>query len=302
MVPAYNASDFIGKCIKSIISQSYDNIEIIIIDDGSTDDTPAICDYYAEKDDRVKVVHQPNCGRTAARWEGVKHSTGEWLTFVDADDLLPTNAVKDLVAASREDVDIVLGNGYLLPEEHRTVIPLEEFKHLTVRAEGQIGLPWGSLYRRPLLDYYAFDMSRDILMGEDYIFWLRIVFATNKDVAVCFENIYTKGEDHTCNTFVWTADYAQQINNLRMDAIPFCDHEKFLPDAINDRIAVLLMVAQCQKKSNWKHHTYYLELLQDMHRLGITFTAKQRLFLSLPSLFFRKLYIRLGSFLRSLRK
>ena len=88
IVPAYNNAPWIGRCLDSLLAQTYENIEIITVDDGSRDNTYAIMCAYAEKDSRVKVIHQENAGVTAARLRGVEEATGEWIGFVDGDDMV----------------------------------------------------------------------------------------------------------------------------------------------------------------------------------------------------------------------
>lgn len=86
IVPCYNVASFLPRCIESLIKQTYVNVEILLIDDGSTDDTPILCDQYAKVDSRVKVIHQENHGSSASREIGLKHIKGDFVTFVDADD------------------------------------------------------------------------------------------------------------------------------------------------------------------------------------------------------------------------
>ena len=96
IVPVYNVEKYIGMCIESILKQSFPDFEIILVDDGSRDNSGIICDKYATEDSRVRVLHQPNGGVTSARCNGVKNAKGEWITFVDADDTLPVDALKTI--------------------------------------------------------------------------------------------------------------------------------------------------------------------------------------------------------------
>ena len=88
IVPVYNAEKYLRECLDSIVNQTYHNIEIILVDDGSTDASGAICDEYADKDIRIKVIHSANKGVTAARINAFETSSGDYITFVDADDFL----------------------------------------------------------------------------------------------------------------------------------------------------------------------------------------------------------------------
>ena len=87
IVPVYNIGQYLESSIKSLINQTYRNIEIILVDDGSVDNSPAICDLYAEKDNRIKVIHQKNKGVSAARNAGMRVATGDYIGFCDGDDV-----------------------------------------------------------------------------------------------------------------------------------------------------------------------------------------------------------------------
>lgn len=93
IVPVYNVENYVGACIDSITEQSYDNLEIILIDDGSTDNSGAICDQYSNRDNRIKVIHQQNGGLSMARNTGLDVLRGEYVTFVDSDDLIHREAI-----------------------------------------------------------------------------------------------------------------------------------------------------------------------------------------------------------------
>ena len=284
IVPIYNAASTIQACIESILNQSEDDLELILVDDGSTDESGAICDTYIEKDQRVRVIHQKNKGRTAARWAGVQQSSGEWITFVDADDMLPVDALQALCKGINDDTDIVFGNGYSLSPETRISIPIEEFRHLAVRADGMIGVPWGSLYRRTVVTEYLFDLPRHIMMGEDYIFWLRLVFATEKPVSIVYERVYDKGDDHTSNVFEWTSDYCYELNEYRKSAVPVDYQDIYFDDMLSDRIANLFAVSVCRNRKEWINSRFYQDILTDLKIHHKSFSFKQRFFLALPSL------------------
>ena len=283
IVPVYNSQDTIAACIESILNQSYTDFELIIVDDGSSDDSSKICDKYINRDHRIHVIHQENKGRTEARWVGVNQSTGDWICFVDSDDTLPVDSLRLLQSGISENTDIVLGNGYSLSPESRTAIPIDEFRHLAVRAEGTIGLPWGSLFRRNVVTYYLFDIPRHIMMGEDYIFWLRLVFSTEKPVHIVYESVYNKGEEHTCNTFHWTAEYCYELNELRKSAIPIQFHQEYFSDMIVDRLDNMYAIAVSESKHKWKNSQYYQDILNDT-----PLSLNQKVFFSLSGKWLRR--------------
>lgn len=97
IVPVYQAEKYLTKCVSSILDQSYNNLEVILIDDGSTDKSPQICDGYANLDRRVKVIHKENGGASSARNKGIEIAGGEYICFVDSDDYMPQHAVKNML-------------------------------------------------------------------------------------------------------------------------------------------------------------------------------------------------------------
>jgi len=111
IVPVYNSEQYLPQCIGSIINQSYKNIEIILINDGSTDNSGGICDKYAKSDKRIKVIHTGNYGPAAARNVGIKNSKGEFIFFLDSDDFIENNAISLLIESyNQHKADIVIGD------------------------------------------------------------------------------------------------------------------------------------------------------------------------------------------------
>ena len=96
IVPVYRVEEYLERCVKSILSQTYENLEVILVDDGSPDQCPAICDACAEKDARVKVIHQENKGLSGARNAGIDAASGEYLAFVDSDDYVSPHFIEEL--------------------------------------------------------------------------------------------------------------------------------------------------------------------------------------------------------------
>ena len=96
IIPAYNVEKYLNRCLETVVNQTYENIEIILIDDGSTDQTPILCDTWATKDQRIKVVHKRNEGLSAARNTGMEYATGKYVGFVDSDDWIELDMFKYL--------------------------------------------------------------------------------------------------------------------------------------------------------------------------------------------------------------
>ena len=102
IIPVYGVEAYLGECLETVLNQTYENLEIILIDDESPDHCPEICDQYAQKDERIKVIHQKNGGAANARNHGLDMATGEYICFIDSDDKIENNYVEKLLNAIKE--------------------------------------------------------------------------------------------------------------------------------------------------------------------------------------------------------
>jgi len=109
IIPVYNTEEYLAECINSILEQTYNDWELILVDDGSTDNSGDICDDFAQRDSRIKVLHTENRGASHARNAGIEHATGKWISFVDSDDWISSDYV-DTIANTNEDYDIIYFN------------------------------------------------------------------------------------------------------------------------------------------------------------------------------------------------
>lgn len=129
IVPIYNVEKYLNKCVDSIINQSLRDIEIILVDDGSTDNSGEIADTYAQKDRRVKVIHKENGGQGSARNYGIEVAQGKYIGFVDSDDWIDLNMYEELyIAAEKENADIAVCNRKVFDENNnlRTIVNVSE--------------------------------------------------------------------------------------------------------------------------------------------------------------------------------
>ena len=123
IIPVYNVEKYLEKCLNSIINQTYKNLEIILVDDGSLDNSGAICDIYASKDNRIKVIHQENSGVSAAKNNGLKEATGELISFIDSDDTMDINFFDTLYNSLIEtDADIALVGYKVVNEKGKLIL------------------------------------------------------------------------------------------------------------------------------------------------------------------------------------
>lgn len=132
IVPVYNVESYLEECLDSIQNQTYTNLEVLLVNDGSTDRSKAICERYCQTDKRFRLMNQTNQGLSAARNKGVEISTGEYIVFVDSDDVIKTNYLEKLMHYMREDVDIVESQFTVSNEEFLA----KSFKEPSILFEG----------------------------------------------------------------------------------------------------------------------------------------------------------------------
>ena len=175
IVPVYKVEKYLDRCVESIVNQTYKNLEIILVDDGSPDNCPAICDAWANKDERIKVIHKENGGVSSARNRGIDAATGDYIGFVDSDDwiepdmyeLLADNAKKYDADISRcgyfvdwpDHIAQVGNGGILLYEDIERRCEMLRSYHL-------VSALWNKIYRRELFEEERLDES--LRITEDW--------------------------------------------------------------------------------------------------------------------------------------
>lgn len=132
IIPVYNAEKTLNRCLNSIIAQDFKDFEVLLVDDGSTDDSGKICDEYAAKDDRFKVFHKKNGGASSARNIGLDNAKGEYITFCDADDYTEANWL-DVFISNIKDYDIVVSSFNQIEKKYRIK---EFFLMMFIRGSG----------------------------------------------------------------------------------------------------------------------------------------------------------------------
>ena len=178
IVPVYKVEPYLRKCVDSILNQTYTNLEVILVDDGSPDNCGAICDEYAAKDNRVTVIHKENGGLSDARNAGMAQSKGEYLCFVDSDDLLPKKAIKTLVdTACSEKVQIVIGEHKRFDDEPGELSDTTAVQYLTpTEAMAEMFrngcASWARLYRKEIHQDILFPVGE---INEDEAIVLRLL-------------------------------------------------------------------------------------------------------------------------------
>lgn len=177
IVPVYNVQNYVGACLNSILSQTYQNFELLVVDDGSSDNSGAICDEIALKDSRVKVFHQENSGVSKARRFALEHSCGDYIVFVDSDDILANDALEYWCkVAIRDKADLVItpcsdvSDGCAIRLKMRVRGIFNNIKYRKMLGHGLIapGIG-GKFFARKLFSSETLDISKEIKNNEDLL-------------------------------------------------------------------------------------------------------------------------------------
>lgn len=194
IMPAYNAATSCEIAINSVLNQEYENFELIIIDDGSTDDTYKICEKYSIVDSRIKLIHQNNGGVSKARNTGLLHSSGEYTAFIDSDDSMESQFLKLMVTTIIEQKADIAICGYTAVSKYGESVwkPTEtiEFASMLVRENG-LNMLWNKLFKTALITHRFNESSS---MGEDLEFVVTY-FENVQSVALIDESLYNYAKD-----------------------------------------------------------------------------------------------------------
>lgn len=202
IIPIYNAEKYLRQCLDSIISQTYKDWECILVDDGSSDGSPVICDEYTHRDGRFKVLHKSNEGVSAARNDGLDKAKGEWIYFCDADDrLYDENSLNTLLKLT-ENADLAVAGYVAFDEETQKEVHLELIRPFTGVLDGRsyigehlepkkligfMGLLWNKLFKREIIHSEQFRFASDLYFAEDFLFVMQYV-ASEKCHTISIDN------------------------------------------------------------------------------------------------------------------
>lgn len=221
IVPVYNAEKTIGRCVEALLNQSYNNIEIILVDDGSKDSSFSICKGYSELDKRVIVVQKRNGGVSSARNLGLDNATGEYVMFCDSDDWVESNWCELLINNYQEDSLTMCGFFSIDNENKRTEVCVEEEIKKISRADyldtKLLGgfVPWNKIYSARVIKENHLKFPSNLTLGEDKIFVWNYLKAIHGDIICigkCLVNYVWPQNDSLTVNLPW--DYYAQCEDI----------------------------------------------------------------------------------------
>lgn len=214
IIPAYNAEKTLRRCVESVTSQSFRNVEILLIDDGSQDGTPALCDLLADEDSRVRVFHKENGGVSAARNLGLAEAQGAYILFADSDDWLAPGAIASMVGvADVQESDLVIADYFRVSNgavQSKGRIPDagpmdagEFLRHFTDSPSAfYFGVLWNKLYRREIIAHHGlrldagFSWCEDLLFNMTYYTHVNSVYVLRQPVYYYVRNMDSLSTQH----------------------------------------------------------------------------------------------------------
>lgn len=250
IVPVYNVSHYLEKCLNSILRQKNDNFELLLIDDGSQDDSGIICEKFALLDKRVRVIHKANGGVSSARNVGLANAVGSWLAFVDSDDIVDSDYLT--IPSSLKESDIIekgylVSNGgnvakHLIVKNETFNVGKEDYIYKRYFQKSQFAL-WNRLYSREIVNNVRFDERLKI--GEDLIFFLTILSRVRK-YSLCNEGYYEYSIREGSAMSLSKADIKQRIQRIFqmigiLKRVPECGNMHYLKSAILYRFNLLIL-------------------------------------------------------------
>lgn len=203
IIPVYNVEDYLSECVDSILNQTYENYEVLLIDDGSTDKSPQICDTYSEKNNKISVIHTRNRGLSAARNLGTEKAQGEYIFYLDSDDYVENNVLERMFKiVDQDNADIVCGN-FMYTYPDRTVIAIKEEKEYEVldthSAMEQLvkgkkiqNFAWGKLIKKEIALNHKFPVGK---LFED-MYWTHDIIDQAEKIGIDYQSfVYYRQRD-----------------------------------------------------------------------------------------------------------
>jgi len=278
IVPIYNVEQYLHQCIDSIIGQSFNNLEIILVNDGSTDKSGDICEEYAKVDSRIKIIKKENGGLTSARRAGIEKATGDYVVVVDGDDWIDKQTIQSCVAVicNNSNVDLVLFS-YTKEYPNRSIKnqTFSEDKDFSIQSEFQTGVYrrlfgltnseleypekldylttlWGKMYRRELALSGKYVDTQEVGSGEDGIFNLDALQACKQAVYINKPFYHYRKNDSSLTSKYRPKlpDQWELLFNMMQNKIDECHFGLDYQEALNNRIALSVLGIGMNKLSD----------------------------------------------------
>lgn len=226
IIPVYNVEMYLDECLNSVINQDYKNLEIILVDDGSTDKSGEICDKFAKKDNRIKVIHQKNAGVSSARNKGLDSKSGDFVTFVDSDDTMGKEHILNMVNLLKDDADMVCMplNKNIITQNIREFNGIKSLRYILREQYGKyLNYSWSNcnkLFKSDVIKNIRY--LSDEKVGEDLSFSWKAFLSSKK---VIFGNKKTYNY-RVSDTSVMQSNFDERHESLALVCDRFLEYVK----------------------------------------------------------------------------
>lgn len=219
IIPVYNAEEYIKRCIDSILKQTYSNWELILIDDGSSDNSGVLCDEFSHKDSRIQVFHKANGGASSARNAGIEKAHGKYLCFIDADDYVTPLYLNELLEDmdKEQDIDLVIQGYYQICPNNKSInfIPEPHISYLSKDSQlfysiNRYFAPFSKLFRYDIIKKHHLHFDTNLIVAEDYDFLLRYLLHSQKLHVSNTANYYYYSNDGSLSSRIYS--FEQEYN------------------------------------------------------------------------------------------
>ena len=279
IIPVYNVEEYISPCIDSVLNQTYRNLEIILVDDGSTDSCPAICDEYAKRDDRIKVIHKSNGGLADARNAGLQIATGDYIGYVDSDDYIHQEMYERLLAACEKyQADVGICRFHIFSDEvgvlidHREMKVYNNHEALTAYIDESVEelitpSAWSKLYKRECVEGLQFPKGK---LCEDIVYTTKAFYHADKVVYLDQELYFYRNRPGSIMN-----DSTVLARRIREEIEQYLDRIQFLQD-INEQKLVKLCRYELYMRLQVRYNEADQYHLQDVSHEILTLMKKCR--------------------------
>lgn len=278
IIPIYNAEKTLMRCIDSVLNQTYNNWELLLVDDGSIDKSALICDSYAQSDNRIRVFHKINAGVSSARNIGLENAKGEWITFIDSDDCVKDVYLENLLGHVKKSIDLVIsfaeihGKGFIRKENYPTrLITQDCFDILFTESDMYWHTsPWSKLYRRKIIRKNNLSFCVGMHIGEDALFLYSYMLYSHE--------IYVSSDTDYCYYACNENSLTKRINSLSSEILSYKNIEYIVNRLINERN---IRNIEALNRLNWLKASYLRRILNSLYHNDIERTKRLQILKSI---------------------
>ena len=265
IIPVYNSAQYLTECLDSVVSQTYDNISLILIDDGSSDSSGKICDSYASNDPRIRIIHTENLGASSARNTGISESDGDYLCFIDSDDHVAPDYIDyllGLISDNQADISVCQrADARRKIKENKILTNNQDCMRAFVKTGEVDSVVWGKLYKKELFDGVLFPVGKRY---EDEFTIYKIIAKAQRIAVGCGSKYYYRKHENSFMNRPFSEKDLEWIESMTEQKEFITQNYPELISSANARI--IYAVNKCAEKMS-ASGSYHEEHIKEMQKL-----------------------------------